>query len=171
MTREMGKVLLETRGDVQEGIDTAFYIAGEGRRLYGDTTPSELPNKFAMSIRQPIGVGGLITPWNFPLAIPTWKLFPALLCGNTVVLKPASDTPASVAELGKVLEEAAMPPGVVNIVHGGGREVGMPLVEHPGVRVDLLHRLLRDRADDRRRLRPEAQALLARARRQERARS
>jgi alpha-ketoglutaric semialdehyde dehydrogenase len=135
MTREMGKVLLETRGDVQEGIDTAFFIAGEGRRLYGDTTPSELPNKFAMSIRQPIGVCGLITPWNFPLAIPTWKLFPALLCGNTVVLKPASDTPASVAELGKVMEECGVPAGVVNIVHGGGGEVGMPLVKHPGVRL------------------------------------
>ena len=135
MTREMGKVLLETRGDVQEGIDTAFFIAGEGRRLYGDTTPSELPNKLAMSIRQPIGVAGLITPWNFPLAIPTWKLFPALLCGNTVVLKPASDTPASVAALGKVAEAAGLPPGVLNIVYGGGREVGMPLVGHPGVRL------------------------------------
>jgi aldehyde dehydrogenase (NAD+) len=135
MTREMGKVLLETRGDVQEGIDTAFFIAGEGRRLYGDTTPSELPNKLALSIRQPIGVCGLITPWNFPLAIPTWKLFPALLCGNTAILKPASDTPASVAELGKVLEECDVPPGVVNIVHGSGRDVGMPLVSHPGVRL------------------------------------
>ena len=135
MTREMGKVLVETRGDVQEGIDTAFFIAGEGRRLYGDTTPSELPNKFAMSIRQPIGVCGLITPWNFPLAIPTWKLFPALLCGNTAILKPATDTPGSVAELAKVLEDSGVPPGVVNIVHGGGREVGMPLVSHPGVRL------------------------------------
>ncbi len=135
MTREMGKVLLETRGDVQEGIDTAFYMAGEGRRLYGDTTPSELPNKMAMSIRQPIGVCGLITPWNFPLAIPTWKLFPALVCGNTVVMKPASDTPASVAELGRILEECGIPAGVVNIVHGSGRDVGQPLVEHPGVRL------------------------------------
>jgi aldehyde dehydrogenase (NAD+) len=135
MTREMGKVLIETRGDVQEGIDTAFFLAGEGRRLYGDTTPSELPNKLAMSIRQPIGVAGLITPWNFPLAIPTWKLFPALLCGNTVVLKPASDTPASVAELGKVAEECGLPAGVLNIVYGGGREVGMPLVGHPAVRL------------------------------------
>ena len=135
MTREMGKILTETRGDVQEGIDTAFYMSGEGRRLYGDTTPSELPNKLALSVRQPIGVCGLITPWNFPLAIPTWKLFPALLCGNTVVLKPASDTPASVAELGRVIEECGVPPGVVNIVHGSGKEAGTPLVEHPGVRV------------------------------------
>ncbi len=135
MTREMGKILIETRGDVQEGIDTAFYMAGEGRRLYGDTTPSELPNKMALSVRQPIGVCGLITPWNFPLAIPTWKLFPALVCGNTVVLKPASDTPASVAELGRVVEECGVPPGVVNIVHGSGRDVGMPLVEHQGARV------------------------------------
>ncbi len=135
MTREMGKVLLETRGDVQEGIDTAFYMAGEGRRLYGDTTPSELPNKLAMSVRQPIGVCGLITPWNFPLAIPTWKLFPALVCGNTAVMKPASDTPASVAELGRVLDECGIPPGVVNIVHGSGRDVGSPIVEHPGVRL------------------------------------
>jgi aldehyde dehydrogenase (NAD+) len=135
MTREMGKVLVETRGDVQEGIDTAFYMAGEGRRLYGDTTPSELPNKMAMSIRQPVGVCGLITPWNFPLAIPTWKMFPALVCGNTVVIKPASDTPASVAELGRVLEECGVPEGVVNIVHGSGRDVGNPMVEHPGIRV------------------------------------
>jgi aldehyde dehydrogenase (NAD+) len=135
MTREMGKVLVETRGDVQEGIDTAFYMAGEGRRLYGDTTPSELPNKLAMSIRQPVGVCGLITPWNFPLAIPTWKMFPALVCGNTVVIKPASDTPASVAELGRVLEECGVPAGVVNIVHGSGRDVGNPIVEHPGVRL------------------------------------
>ncbi len=135
MTREMGKVLVETRGDVQEGIDTAFYMAGEGRRLYGDTTPSELPNKLAMSIRQPVGVCGLITPWNFPLAIPTWKMFPALVCGNTVVIKPASDTPASVAELGRVLEECGLPAGVVNIVHGSGREVGTPIVEHPSVRL------------------------------------
>src|SRR6185369_9049270 len=93
MTREMGKILKETRGDVQEGIDTAFYAGGEGRRLFGETTPAELPNKFAMSVRGPVGVCGLITPWNFPLAIPTWKLFPALLCGNTVVFKPAEDTP------------------------------------------------------------------------------
>jgi aldehyde dehydrogenase (NAD+) len=135
MTREMGKVLIETRGDVQEGIDTAFYMAGEGRRLYGDTTPSELPNKLAMSIRQPVGVCGLITPWNFPLAIPTWKMFPALVCGNTVVIKPASDTPASVAELGRVLEECGLPAGVVNIVHGSGRDVGNPIVEHPDVRL------------------------------------
>jgi aldehyde dehydrogenase (NAD+) len=95
MTREMGKVLKETRGDTQEAIDTAYYMAGEGRRMFGPTTPSELPNKFAMALRQPIGVCGLITPWNFPMAIPSWKLLPALVCGNTCVIKPAQDTPLS----------------------------------------------------------------------------
>ena len=135
MTREMGKILKETRGDVQEGIDTAFYAAGEGRRLYGDTVPVELPNKFGMSIRQPIGVCGLITPWNFPMAIPTWKMFPALICGNTVILKPASDTPASAAKLVEAAVDAGVPPGVVNLVHGSGSGVGIPLVEHPGVRL------------------------------------
>jgi acyl-CoA reductase-like NAD-dependent aldehyde dehydrogenase len=135
MTREMGKILKETRGDVQEGIDTAFYASGEGRRLFGDTVPVELPNKFGMSIRQPIGVCGLITPWNFPMAIPTWKMFPALICGNTVVLKPASDTPASAAKLVEAAAEAGIPPGVVNLVHGSGSGVGIPLVEHPGVRL------------------------------------
>src|SRR5208282_6744072 len=93
MTREMGKVLAETRGDVQEAIDMTYYMAGEGRRLFGQTTPSELPNKFAMSVRQSIGVCGMITPWNFPMAIPSWKMTPALISGNTVVLKPAEDTP------------------------------------------------------------------------------
>jgi acyl-CoA reductase-like NAD-dependent aldehyde dehydrogenase len=135
MTREMGKILKETRGDVQEGIDTAFYAAGEGRRLFGDTVPVELPDKFGMSVRQPIGVCGLITPWNFPMAIPTWKMFPALVCGNTVVLKPASDTPASAVKLVEAAIDAGVPPGVVNLVHGTGSSVGIPLVEHPTVRL------------------------------------
>ena len=135
MTREMGKILKETRGDVQEGIDTAFYAAGEGRRLFGDTVPVELPNKFGMSIRQPIGVCGLITPWNFPMAIATWKMFPALICGNTVILKPASDTPASAVKLVEAVLEAGVPAGVVNLVHGTGSGVGIPMVEHPGVRL------------------------------------
>ena len=134
MTREMGKVLVETRGDVQEAIDEAFYVAGEGRRLLGQTTPSELPNKFAMSIRVPLGVVGLITPWNFPMAIPSWKLFPALIAGNTCVIKPATDTPLSTHNLVKTLIEAGLPPGVVNIVGGSGSAVGAALVEHPGVR-------------------------------------
>jgi acyl-CoA reductase-like NAD-dependent aldehyde dehydrogenase len=134
MTREMGKVLTESRGDVQEAIDEAFYVAGEGRRLFGQTTPSELPEKFAMSIRVPLGVVGLITPWNFPMAIPAWKLFPALVCGNTCVIKPASDTPLSVYNLVQALEDAGLPPGVVNIVSGSGAAVGTALVEHPDVR-------------------------------------
>ena len=134
MTREMGKVLAETRGDVQEGIDTAYYAASEGRRLFGHTAPSELPNKFNMSIRVPIGVAGIITPWNFPMAIPTWKIFPALVCGNTVVFKPASDTPATATRLVEILIEAGVPAGVVNLVHGGGNNVGMPLVENQKVR-------------------------------------
>ncbi len=133
MTREMGKVLVETRGDVQEGIDTAYYAASEGRRLFGHTVPSELPNKFNMAIRVPIGVAGIVTPWNFPMAIPTWKIFPALLCGNTVVFKPASDTPATATTLVEILLEAGVPEGVVNIVHGGGGEVGMAIVGHPDV--------------------------------------
>jgi aldehyde dehydrogenase (NAD+) len=134
MTREMGKVLAETRGDVQEAIDEAFYVAGEGRRLFGQTTPSELQNKFAMSVRMPVGVVGLITPWNFPMAIASWKLFPALVCGNTCVIKPASDTPLSTYNLVQALVEAGLPDGVVNIVCGSGPAVGTPLVEHPGVR-------------------------------------
>ena len=133
MTREMGKVLLETRGDVQEGIDTAYYAASEGRRLFGKTVPSELPNKFNMAIRVPIGVAGIVTPWNFPMAIPTWKIFPALVSGNTVVFKPASDTPATATILVEILAEAGIPPGVVNIVHGGGGEVGNAIVGHPDV--------------------------------------
>jgi aldehyde dehydrogenase (NAD+) len=133
MTREMGKVLVETRGDVQEGIDTAFYAASEGRRLFGRTVPSELPNKFNMAIRTPIGVAGVITPWNFPMAIPTWKTFPALVAGNTVVFKPAHDTPATATMLVEILTEAGIPAGVVNIVHGGGSDVGMAIVDHPDV--------------------------------------
>jgi len=135
MTREMGKILAETRGDVQEGIDTAFYAAGEGRRMFGDTVPAELPNKFCMSVRMPIGVCGLITPWNFPMAIPTWKMFPSLVCGNTVILKPASDTPASAVKLVEAAIEAGVPEGVVNLVHGSGSSVGIPMVEHPGIRL------------------------------------
>lgn len=134
MTREMGKVLAETRGDVQEAIDTAFYMAGEGRRLYGQTTPSELQNKFAMSIRMPIGVCAMIAPWNFPMAIPSWKLFPALVSGNTCVIKPAEDTPLSALNLVQTLMDAGLPAGVVNIVFGYGPEAGAPLVEHPDVR-------------------------------------
>jgi aldehyde dehydrogenase (NAD+) len=133
MTREMGKVLEETRGDVQEAIDTAFYMAGEGRRLFGNTTPSELPNKFAMSVRMPVGVCGMITPWNFPMAIPSWKLLPAIVCGNTCVIKPATDTPLSTYNLVQALLDAGLPKGVVNIVAGSGSAVGMPLVEHPDV--------------------------------------
>ncbi|MBI1852658.1 MAG: aldehyde dehydrogenase family protein [Planctomycetes bacterium] len=135
MTREMGKVLKETRGDVQEAIDTAFYAAGEGRRLFGDTVPCELPNKFGMSVRCPIGVCVMITPWNFPMAIPSWKIFPALICGNTVVFKPATDTPASAAKFVEVLQQAGVPAGVVNFLTGGGSKVGMPLAEHPQVDV------------------------------------
>ncbi|HUP60062.1 MAG TPA: aldehyde dehydrogenase family protein [Thermoanaerobaculia bacterium] len=135
MTREMGKVLDETRGDVQEAIDMAFLAAGEGRRLFGVTTPSELHNKFNMAVRMPLGVAGLITPWNFPIAIPAWKGMAALICGNTVVIKPASLTPLSVIMLAEVLEEAGLPKGVWNVVTGGGREVGEPMLKHSKVRV------------------------------------
>jgi len=134
MTREMGKVLAETRGDVQEAIDEAFYVAGEGRRLFGVTAPSELQNKFAMSVRMPVGVIGMIAPWNFPMAIPSWKLFPALVSGNTCVIKPAEDTPLSTYNLVQALMDAGLPPGVVNIVCGLGPDAGAPLVEHPDVR-------------------------------------
>src|SRR5579863_5927041 len=134
MTREMGKPLSETRGDVQEAIDMTYYMAGEGRRLFGQTVPSELPNKFTMSVRDPLGVVGMITPWNFPMAIPSWKIMPALICGNTVVIKPAQDTPLSTYNLISVLEEAGVPHGVVNLVVGYGREVGVPIVGHPDVR-------------------------------------
>ena len=135
MTREMGKPLAETRGDVQEGIDTAYYAATEGRRLFGHTVPSELANKWAMSMRRPIGVCGLITPFNFPLAIPTWKAFPALLCGNAVILKPAEDVPHTATVLVEILLEAGLPPEVVQLVHGMGEVVGKALVEHPQVPV------------------------------------
>ena len=135
MTREMGKVLPEARGDVQEAIDVAYYMAGEGRRLFGQTVPSEMPDKFAMAIRRPIGVVGIITPWNFPIAIPAWKLFPALICGNTAVIKPASDTPACAIRFVELLMEGGIPDGVVNIVTGSGGEVGNAIVEHPDVRV------------------------------------
>ena len=134
MTREMGKILKETRGDVQEAVDTAYYMAGEGRRLFGPTTPSELPNKFAMAIRQPLGVCSMITPWNFPMAIPSWKLLPALVCGNSCVIKPAQDTPLSTFNLVRTLVDAGLPKGVVNIVTGFGSSVGGPLTEHPEVR-------------------------------------
>ena len=135
MTREMGKVLAETRGDVQEAIDMTYYMAGEGRRLFGQTTPSELPNKFAMSVRQPIGVCGLITPWNFPMAIPSWKMMPALVCGNTMVIKPAEDTPLSTYHLVETLAEAGLPAGVVNLVCGDGPEAGAGLTGHVDVPV------------------------------------
>src|SRR5574342_1077373 len=135
MTREMGKVLAETRGDVQEGIDTAFYAASEGRRLFGHVVPSELRNKWAMSYRRPIGVAGIITPFNFPLAIPTWKMFPALLCGNAVIFKPAEDVPHTGHLLVEILIEAGLPPEVVQLVHGQGSVVGRGLVEHRDVPV------------------------------------
>jgi aldehyde dehydrogenase (NAD+) len=128
MTREMGKVIKETRGDTQEAIDMSFLYAGEGRRMFGHTTPSEMPNKFQMSMRIPIGVAAMITPWNFPIAIPAWKLIPALVCGNTCVIKPATDTPLSVVNFMKVMEECGIPPGVVNMVTGSGRAVGEPLM-------------------------------------------
>jgi aldehyde dehydrogenase (NAD+) len=135
MAHEMGKVLPEARGDVQEAIDMAYYMGGEGRRLFGQTTPSELRDKFNMSVRQPIGVVGVITPWNFPIAIPSWKMLPALVCGNTVVFKPASDTPALGERFVELLVDSGVPAGVVNIVHGGGGQVGNALVEHPDVPV------------------------------------
>ncbi|HLJ26414.1 MAG TPA: aldehyde dehydrogenase family protein [Candidatus Angelobacter sp.] len=134
MTREMGKVVKETRGDVQEAIDTAYYMAGEGRRQFGATVPSELPNKFAMAVRAPLGVCGMISPWNFPMAIPSWKLLPALVCGNTCVIKPAEDTPLSTLNLVQALMDAGLPGGVVNVVTGFGPEAGAPILEHPDVR-------------------------------------
>jgi acyl-CoA reductase-like NAD-dependent aldehyde dehydrogenase len=135
MTREMGKVLAETRGDVQEGIDTAYYAASEGRRLFGRVVPSELRNKWAMSYRRPIGVAGIITPFNFPLAIPTWKTFPALLCGNAVIFKPAEDVPHTGHLLVEVLLEAGLPPEAVQLLHGQGSVVGKAIIEHPDVPV------------------------------------
>jgi len=138
MSREMGKVLAEAGGDVQEAIDMSFYMAGEGRRLFGQTTPSELRDKLNMSVRMPIGVVGVITPWNFPIAIPSWKIAPALVCGNTVVFKPATETPLLGQRFVELLVAAGIPPGVVNIVHGTGREVGEALVRHPDVPVITL---------------------------------
>jgi acyl-CoA reductase-like NAD-dependent aldehyde dehydrogenase len=135
MTREMGKPLTETRGDVQEGIDTAYYAASEGRRLFGKTVPSELRSKWAMSFRRPIGVCGLVTPFNFPMAIPTWKAFPALTCGNAVILKPAEDVPHTATALVECLLEAGLPPEVIQLVHGQGEVAGKALVEHPRVPV------------------------------------
>jgi aldehyde dehydrogenase (NAD+) len=135
MTREMGKVKAEAGGDVQEAIDMSYYMAGEGRRLWGQTTPSELPDKFAMSVRVPVGVVGAITPWNFPIAIPSWKLAPALVSGNTVVLKPAEDTPLLAQRFVELLQEAGLPEGVVQIVHGYGETAGAALVRHPNVPV------------------------------------
>jgi len=135
MTREMGKVLKEAGGDVQEAIDCTYYSAGEGRRLHGFTTPAEMPNKFAMCVRQPVGLCGLITPWNFPMAIPSWKLMPALVCGNTVVIKPAEDTPLSTYNLVKACEEAGIPAGVVNLVMGRGSVVGSRMTGHPSLRL------------------------------------
>src|SRR3954467_9128624 len=135
MTREMGKPLAETRGDVQEGIDTAYYAATEGRRLFGHTVPSELRNKWAMSFRRPIGVCGIITPFNFPMAIPTWKMFPALLCGNACIFKPAEDVPHTGAVLVEIMLEAGLPPEVIQLVHGLGEEVGSAIVTHPDIPV------------------------------------
>jgi aldehyde dehydrogenase (NAD+) len=133
VTREMGKVLTEGKGDVQEAIDMAYYMAGEGRRQFGQVVPSELPDKSAQCVREPVGVVGLITPWNFPVAIPSWKTFPALILGNTVVLKPSPETPVTAALFVKVLEDCGVPPGVVNLVLGSGPELGESLVRHPGV--------------------------------------
>jgi alpha-ketoglutaric semialdehyde dehydrogenase len=138
MSHEMGKVLPEAGGDVQEAIDMSYYMAGEGRRLFGHTTPSELPDKFNMSVRTPIGVIGVITPWNFPIAIPSWKIVPALVCGNTIVFKPANDTPMLGQRFVELLADAGVPPGVVNLVHGFGREVGDRIVRHPDVPVITL---------------------------------
>ncbi|WP_107941944.1 MULTISPECIES: aldehyde dehydrogenase family protein [Metasolibacillus] len=135
LTKEMGKVIEEARGEVQEGIDMALYMAGEGRRLFGETTPSELANKFAMSVRSPIGVVGLITPWNFPIAIATWKAFPAIVAGNTFVWKPSNETPMMAYELAKIFEEVGLPKGVANVVFGTGPTIGTAMIEHPDVRV------------------------------------
>ncbi len=133
VTREMGKVLSEARGDVQEAVDMAYYMAAEGRRQFGLVVPSELPSKSAQCVREPIGLAGLITPWNFPVAIPAWKTFPALILGNTVVLKPSPETPVTTAQFVKVLEECGMPPGVVNLVLGSSAQLGESLVRHPDV--------------------------------------
>ncbi|AND40328.1 aldehyde dehydrogenase family protein [Cytobacillus oceanisediminis] len=133
LTSEMGKVIDEGRGEVQEAIDMAYYMAGEGRRMFGDTVPSELRNKFAMSVRVPVGVAGLITPWNFPIAIASWKSLPALVTGNALVWKPATETPILAAEFVKIYEEAGLPKGLINLVHGSGSVVGNAMVEHPDI--------------------------------------
>jgi aldehyde dehydrogenase (NAD+) len=135
LTQDMGKVIAEARGDVQEAIDMAYYMGGEGRRLLGYTAPVEMPNKFGMAVRDPVGVVGLITPWNFPVAVPSWKIFPALVAGNTILWKPSPETPAISAAFVKVFEEAGLPAGVFNLLLAPGAEVGKALVEHPGVRV------------------------------------
>ena len=135
MTREMGKPLSETRGDVQEGIDTAYYAASEGRRLFGHTVPSELRNKWAMSFRRPIGIAGIVTPFNFPLAIPTWKMFPALVCGNACIFKPAEDVPHTGHVLVEILLEAGLPPEVIQLVHGVGESAGAAIINHPSIPV------------------------------------
>ncbi len=134
MTREMGKTLKESRADVQEGIDFCFYMAGEGRRFFGQTMPAELPSKFSMTVRHPVGVVGLITPWNFPVAIPLWKIAPAIVAGCTSVFKPAEDTPLLATLLVQLFEEVGLPDGVLNLVHGIGEEAGAAIVEHPGIR-------------------------------------
>src|SRR5699024_4612412 len=135
LTMENGKVIEEGRGEVQEGIDMAFYMAGEGRRLFGQTTPAELYNKFAMSVRAPIGVAGIITPWNFPIAIASWKSFPAIIAGNAVVWKPATETPIMAYEMTKIYEEAGLPKGVINVVFGTGSDVGDAMVHHDGIKL------------------------------------
>jgi len=134
LTREMGKVIAEARGDVQEAIDMAFYMGGEGRRMLGYTAPVEMPNKFGMAVREPIGVCAIITPWNFPLAVPSWKIFPALVAGNTLVYKPSPETPILGIEFVKVFEDAGLPPGVMNVITAPGIEVGQALVRHPKVK-------------------------------------
>ncbi|MBI5716055.1 MAG: aldehyde dehydrogenase family protein, partial [Chloroflexi bacterium] len=134
LTREMGKVIAEARGDVQEAIDMAFYMGGEGRRMLGYTAPVEMPNKFGMAVREPIGVCAIITPWNFPLAVPSWKIFPALVAGNTLVYKPSPETPILGIEFVKVFEDAGLPAGVINVITAPGIEAGQALVRHPKVK-------------------------------------
>jgi alpha-ketoglutaric semialdehyde dehydrogenase len=142
-TKEMGKILSEGQGDVQEAIDMGYYMAGEGRRLSGETVPSELPNKDMKSVRVPLGVFGLITPWNFPMAIPAWKIFPSLICGNTVVFKPSSETSVCAAKFVEIFVEAGLPKGVLNLVHGPGEEVGGVSGEPSGCGCRLLYRVFR----------------------------
>src|SRR5689334_3662741 len=135
LTQDMGKVITEARGDVQEAIDMAYYMGGEGRRMLGYTAPVEMQNKFGMAVRDPSGVVGVITPWNFPIAVPSWKIFPALIAGNTIIWKPSPETPAISAAFVKIFEEAGLPAGVFNLIMAPGVDVGKALVEHPGVRV------------------------------------